>query len=170
MSHTTKINVEYKDKDSLGRAIEALGGKVIGDGSHRLFQGSVEGWAFTLPGWNYPCILGAGGSLSYDNYNGSWGDARLLTMLKDEYALRVAESYAASQGWMTQRQDREVVIFHPDGGVIKVTAAGVDASQFMGVSCVEACSGLEGALGSQSERSLKQEYYQRPQEIVIKSE
>lgn len=168
MSHTTKIKVEFRDRDRLGASILAIGGSIIGDGSHRLFAGNVQGWGFKLPGWSYPCILGADGSLSYDNYNGSWGKESVLDTLKGEYSLQVAESYCQGQGWMTERVNDVVRIYHPDGGIITVTAAGVDASQFMGENCVVACQGLEAAIGSQPERMLKNEYFQRPQEIVIK--
>jgi len=170
VSHTTKIKVEFRDKDKLGKAVEAMGGKVLGEGSHRLYGGTYEGFGFKLPGWNYPCILAADGSLSYDNFSGSWGDIRQLDALKGEYALQVAESVAMAQGWISERLADRLVIHHPDGGDIVVTAAGLDASQFMGADCVQACAALEQALGSQPERMLKAEYFNRPQEIIIKGE
>jgi hypothetical protein len=170
MSHTTKINVEFRDKDALGAAILALGGQVLGDGSHHLFAGNVTGFGFKLAGWSYPCVLGSDGALSYDDYHGSWGNVKDLDTLKGEYALQVAESVANAQGWIAQRSENSVVIHHPDGGIITVTAAGVDASQFMGSNCVQACASLEQALGSAPERMLKNEYFNRPQEIIIKGE
>ena len=81
MSHTTKINVEFKDKDSLGKAVLAIGGKVLGDGVHHLFSGNVQGWGFNLPGWRYPLILGVDGALFYDNYNGVWGESYKIDIL-----------------------------------------------------------------------------------------
>jgi hypothetical protein len=168
VSHTTKIKVEFKDKDSLSRAVEAIGGKILGEGNHRLYGGSYEGFGFVLPGWQYPCILGADGALSYDNYGGAWGKADVLDLLKGEYALQVAESVSLAQGWISERCGDAVIIHHPDGGTITVTSAGVDASQFMGANCVSACSPLELALGSAPERMLKTEYFNRPQEIIIK--
>ena len=71
---------------------------------------------------------------------------------------------------MYERNGAEVLIHHPDGGDIRVTASGVDASMFTGASCIEACAGLEAALGGSQERMLKAEYFNRPQEVVIKGE
>ena len=167
MSHTTKIKVEFKDKDKLSKAVEAIGGKVLGEGSHRLYSGHVSGFGFQLPKWSYPCILGEDNSLSYDNYGGSWGNPAVLDTLKGEYALQVAEGVAFAQGWMSERVEDRLIIHHPDGGDIVVTVQGVDASGFIGADCVSACQSLELALGSQPERMLKSEYFQRPQEIIV---
>ena len=166
MSHTTKIKVEFRDPDSLGAAVLALGGKVLGQGSHHLFGGNVQGFGFQMPSWHYPCILGADGSLSFDTYNGAWGNEADLALLKGEYSLQVAEKAANAQGWMSERRADEVIIYHPDGGIITVSARGVDASQFLGADCVSACAPIEQAIGSQPERSLKQEYFARNQEII----
>ena len=57
MSHTTKMKVKFKDKAILAKAIEAIGGKVLGEGIHRLYGGKEQGFGFNLPGWTYPLIL-----------------------------------------------------------------------------------------------------------------
>jgi hypothetical protein len=171
MSHTTKIKVEFRDKGALSDAVLRMGGKVLGDGQHRLYGGNQVGFGFTLPGWSYPCVLSADGELAYDNYGGSWGSAALLNTLTGEYALQAAYNAAVGQGWYCERLESSIEIHHPDGGVITVTADGaVDASRFLGPDCVTACAPIEGAIGSQSERTLKNEFYMKKQILLNNGE
>ena len=65
MSHTVKVRVELRDRDSLARAVVALGGEVLGQGTHRLFAGPEEGFGFKLKDWHYPLVLKENGELAY---------------------------------------------------------------------------------------------------------
>jgi hypothetical protein len=169
LSHTTKVKVEFLDTDALGAAVIALGGTVLGEGSWRLYQGYEVGFGFRLQGWQYPCVL-TGEELKFDTYNGRWGNEADLSRLNTEYALSVSMKAAQAQGWYCERSQDSVIIHHPDGGVITVTSQGVDASQFLGADCVSACAPIEGAIGSQSERTLKNEFYQTKQTILNRGE
>lgn len=171
MSHTVKVKVEFKDTGALARAVELMGGAVIGQGQHELYSGSEPGWGFTLPGWQYPLILRADGSLAFDDYHGYWGNVADLDRLKAEYALGAAEVAAQAQGWYCERVSGELMIYHPDGGVLRVNAEGtVDASQFTGPNCVLAAAPIEQALGTAGGHELKPEFYQVKQSLTLKGE
>jgi hypothetical protein len=169
MSHTVKIQVEFRDEKSLGAAVVALGGEVLGDGVHRLYGGAVTGLGFRLPGWSYPLVLGAMGELSFDDYGGCWGNRADLDRLRGEYALAVAEGVAQAQGWYCERVQGELVIYHPDGGTLRVSSEGVvDTSGFTGSSCAVASEPIEVALGRVELESRKVEYYHEVAGIKIK--
>lgn len=109
MSHTLKVKVEVKDAQALATATERVGGTVLGHGTHRLFQGSVEGFGVTLPGWHYPVVFNMGtGECSYDNYGGSWGKQSALDGLVHEYTTEVVAQGLAVQGISFYRTDTEV--------------------------------------------------------------
>jgi hypothetical protein len=169
MSHTVKIKVEFRDEKSLGAAVVALGGSILGMGEHRLYGGAVTGLGFSLPGWHYPLVLGAMGDLSFDDYGGRWGKVSDLDRLRGEYAFCVAEGVAQAQGWYCERVQNELVIYHPDGGVLKVSAEGVvDTSGFTGASCAVASEPIETALGRVELESRKVEFYHEVAGIKIK--
>lgn len=141
-SHTTTIKSEFKDYDILGGAVRAIGGNVLGMGTHRLFSESKTGFGFTLPGWNYPIVCEANGSLAFDNYNNRWGNQSDLDRLKGEYVIATAEQAAISQGWMCERVGEVLTIHHPSGGSLTVTANGAEANGFQGVGCHDALMSL----------------------------
>lgn len=161
MSHRVEVSIEFRDPDALGDAVVALGGKVIGHGTHTLFDGAVQGFAFSLPGWKFPLCLQADGKLVFDDYSGKWGDQKDLERLKGEYALAVAAAKCEELGWMTERQGDDLVIYHPSGGSIVVTKSGsVDANSFQGTGCDAAVTAIAEALGTETSRSCKTEYGQ----------
>jgi hypothetical protein len=141
-SHTATIKCAFNNPDALAAAVDAMGGKYLGRGIHKLFgSNKAEGLGFTLPGWRYPLVAN-GEALSYDDYNGSWGNVQDIERLKAEYSYRVAEQAAMAQGWATERTEQGLVIHHPSGGTMLVGTAGVDASGFLGVGCHEAIMAL----------------------------
>ena len=70
MSHTVKINVEFQDRAVLAAAVTAMGGKVIGEGTHTMYYGNPAevGFGFTLPNWRFPLVVRADNSLAFDDY------------------------------------------------------------------------------------------------------
>jgi hypothetical protein len=170
MSHTVKIKVEFRDEKSLGAAVLALGGSILGVGEHWLYGGAVTGLGFRLPGWCYPLVLvGAMGELSFDDYGGSWGNRADIDRLRGEYALAVAEGVAQAQGWYCERSQGDLIIYHPDGGVLRVSSEGVvDTSGFTGASCAIASEPIETALGRVELESRKVEFYHEVAGIKIK--
>lgn len=168
MSHTVTVRVEYRDLDALSAAVVALGGTVLGQGEHQLYQGTVSGWGAQLPGWRYPIVL-ADGDLAYDDYRGAWGDTALLERLRERYAVEAARRAASEQGWISEDQpDGSLVIYHPDGGTLQVSPSGeVEAAGFSGAGCVGAAAPIEQALGRPIDRSLAPEYYDARARVVV---
>jgi DUF2997 family protein len=161
MSHTVTVKVEYKNKEALAHAVEAMKGRALGEGSHRLFSNTVTGYGFQLPNWRYPVILTADGELSFDNYNGQWGHVKDLDQLKGQYTMSCAYLKAQELGWYAEINSDSVTIFHPSGGTIRVDASGtVDANNFAGTSCSSATEQIESAIGSRVSETLKPEYSQ----------
>ena len=137
MSHTAQIAEDYSHPEALTRAVEALGGQMIGQGTHRLFSSNETGIGFRLPGWNHPLIVRADHTLAYDNYNGRWGNVADLDRLHEEYSWALAEIAAQAMGWQTERTADGVCIFHPSDGTITVTGNDLDLTGFTGGSCME---------------------------------
>ena len=138
-SQTAKIQVDFNDPVSLKMAVESLGGKWLGMGTHRLYDGETIGFGFTMPNWRYP-LVAQDGQLAYDDYHGNWGNVADLEKLRSEYALVTAEQGAKLQGWLCERTaEGSLLIHHPQGGTLTVTASGlVDMTGFQGSGCHQA--------------------------------
>jgi hypothetical protein len=135
-SHTAKITVEYhKHIDALKAAVEAMGGTWLGEGTHKLFDGSKSGWGFRLPKWNYPLVVDASGQLSYDDYNGAWGKVADLDRLKGAFAVQAAYQNASALGWQTEMAGDKLIVHHPEGGQIEIDADKISTSGFQGGAC-----------------------------------
>jgi hypothetical protein len=160
MSHTVKVKVELKDRVALARVIVAMGGRVLGEGTHSLFAAAEQGFGFTLPGWQFPLVLKDNGELAFDDYKGAWGKVSDLDRLKDRYALSVARAAAEAQGWLCEEAPAGLTIYHPDGGTLTVRPDGtVDAAGFEGCGCTNATEAIERAMGSRQEEHIKDEYF-----------
>jgi hypothetical protein len=159
-SHTTTVKVEFRSMSALARAVERLGGRAIGEGSHRLYSSTEAGYAVQLPGWRYPIVARSDGQLAMDHYNGSWGDPRDIDRLTRVYILEAAREAADAIGWMiVAEDDSAITIAHPDGGTLTVHADGwCEAAGFCGADC-HATAPIEEALGRPIERLHTLEYY-----------
>lgn len=99
MSHTVTAKSTLSDKECLTVAVQALGGRVLGEGNHELFENSAEGFGFHLKNWSYPCVLKADNSLAYDDYGGRWGKVSDFDRLNQEYSVAVLSRTAQQQGY-----------------------------------------------------------------------
>lgn len=160
-SHTATVRVEFRDRDALGRAAERMGGRVIGEGEHRLFSTNEKGFAVQLPNWKFPIILREDGKLAFDNYNGAWGATADLESLTSAYAVEAARAAATAQGWMVQDEtDGSLIVFHPDGGTLTVSAGGkLEASGFTGSACHAPSEILTAAMGTVTSMENKPDFY-----------
>ena len=143
MSHTCTVKAEYTDMDAIHRAVEELGGQLLPDGAYRLYETTETGIGITLPGWRYPLVVRADGTLVYDDYHGAWGNVADLERLKTEYMISLAEINAGALGWQTTRDEIGLTIHHPSGGIILVTGETVDAAGFTGGVCATAINALQ---------------------------
>jgi len=99
MSHIVTVKTKVTDTRALVEAAERMEGvRVLGEGSHRLYQGAVDGLGIQLPGWNYPVVVKEDGTVVYDNYNGYWGDIDRLDELMQAYTVEKVKSEAALAG------------------------------------------------------------------------
>jgi hypothetical protein len=176
-SHTTKIRVEYTDREQLSLAVRAMGGKVLGMGSHQQYKGydpttggrvdnKITGFGFELPGWRYPVVLDSAGELHYDDYSGSWGNVADLVRLKAEYTFAATERAAVELGWTTERTVQGLTVNHPQGGVLTVSKDGIcETTGFQGAGCHEA----RETLGLKSDGPIvnKPEYGQMKQQCQL---
>jgi len=162
MSHTITAKIEFKDTESLTRAVEKLGGNVIGHGEHGLYETKERGLGFELPGWHYPLVAKSDGTLAYDDFNGQWGNVKDIDTLKCTYTLTAVEREAQSLGWQYEwTSDMGMRVYHPSGGVLNVSEDGViDADCFVGSACEEATTTLANAIGGVETSQRKPEYNQ----------
>jgi hypothetical protein len=193
MSHITKIKIQIKSLTALESAARTCGLELRKQNTYKWYGRSVgdyplpEGvtadqlgkcdYALAIPGNSHAYEVGVMTNpdgtfnLLWDFWQGGFGlqaaigndGNRLIT----EYTLEAAQEAAQSQGWYTERETESLKIYHPDG-LITVDASGtVDASNFHGQSCDQACSPIESSLGTTKERSNKTEYLQYNQKLNL---
>lgn len=169
MSHTLKIDIQFRDPDALAAAVQDLKGTLLGQGSHRLYEGLETGLGFNLPGWQYPLVAHQDGSLAYDDFEGTWGQVSDLDTLRERYAIHAARLAAERQGWYSQIEaDGSLLIFHPSGGTLCVGKSGtLEAQNFSGSSCSEATKPIAEALGQTTDETRKEAYTQTQQNVEI---
>lgn len=161
VSHTVTVKIELRDKSAIAAAVAAMGGQILGEGTHQLFNHqSATGYGFTLPGWMFPLVLTSTGELKYDDYNGHWGNVRDLDTLKGRYAIEAARAAADSQGWTSyDQEDGSLEVHHPSGGKMTVYSDGtVDNVGFIGSAC-NVAQVLEQAIGTPGDRQDKPEAF-----------
>ena len=98
MSHTMNINIELHDRAALEAACQRLGLTLV-EGRHKLYSTTEKGLAIHLQGWKYPIVVKEDGTVSYDNYNGSWGKIEELNKLRAYYGLEKAKIEARKKGY-----------------------------------------------------------------------
>jgi hypothetical protein len=99
MSHIVSIRTEIRDSAAVTAACTRLAWPVPVLGRHRLFSSQVQGLGVMAPGWQYPIVCDlASGQLSYDNYQGRWGDPAQLDRFKQSYAVEKTKLEARKQG------------------------------------------------------------------------
>jgi len=127
MSHIVTLKLQFSDPKCLALACGVLS-LPHRQGRHtvELFgASSVEAdFSVQLPGWRYPVAIDTrSGQVSFDTYNGQWGDIRQLHALSREYALQVVLQEPTVQdllfrGWTATRLEQ------PDGVVQLVLEEG----------------------------------------------
>lgn len=115
MSHTTELEVDFKDSAALKAAVEEVGGTWLGAAQVKLYDGTVVDAeaAFKLPAWQYPVAL-QGGRLHYDNYGGEWGPQATLDKVRQNYTRGVTVKTLKAKGYR--------VTEHVENGHIRVKA------------------------------------------------
>ena len=99
MSHIVKLQTKMTDPKAIAAACKRLGLDEPVQGTAKVYGTKVTGTVINLPGWNYPLVIEADGTVKYDNYRGSWGDEEKLNDFQQAYGLECARQMAQAKGW-----------------------------------------------------------------------
>lgn len=120
MSHLVSIkDVKLVNKEALQVALSRMNNvQQLGEGQHQLWGGNtVNGLGLRLQGknlageqcsaWTYPLVVKEDGTVTYDNYGGSWGKQILLDELVQQYSAAIVEMEAMQQGLSVESETQE---------------------------------------------------------------
>ena len=119
MSHIVQIQTEIRDPVAIRSACGRLRLPEPVFGETKLFSSSATGWGVQLPEWRYPVVADVNtGKLSFDNYNGRWGEQKELDSFMQGYAVEKAKIEARKKGHSVTEQQLE------DGSIKVVVQVG----------------------------------------------
>ena len=99
MSHVVTIEARLHDPAAVQAACRRLGLPQPVHGTATLFSGEATGLLVTLPDWQYPAVIDlASGLVSYDNYEGRWGEQHYLERFLQIYAAEKTKIEARRRG------------------------------------------------------------------------
>ncbi len=99
MSHIVEIKTEIRDEAAVKAACARLQIPAPEHKTCRLFSATATGLCVQLPGWQYPVVANLQtGQVSYDNYNGAWGEQKHLNAFLQAYAVEKARIEARKRG------------------------------------------------------------------------
>jgi hypothetical protein len=105
VSHVVRIKTEVRDAVAVQAACTRLRLPQPAWGTFELFNAPATGLAVRLPGWRYAVVCRPeSGELSYDNFNGAWGDLAQLHQFLQRYAVEKALLEARRQGHIANEQ------------------------------------------------------------------
>lgn len=105
MSHIVKVKTTIKNNECLRLACTQVGASAPEEGTCTIYGTTYTGVYFKLPGWRYPVCISNNGVLNFDNYQGSWGDKRVLDELLQRYTTNVSvRNLVRTQGARMQGQ------------------------------------------------------------------
>ena len=120
MSHIVEIKTEVRDEAAVKAACVRLQIPTPEHKTVRLFSATATGLCVQLPGWSYPVVANLQtGQVSYDNYNGHWGEQSKLNQFLQAYAVEKAKIEARKKGHMvteTSLQDGSIKVTVRVGG------------------------------------------------------
>ena len=99
MSHIVTIQTKVRDPRAVAAACIRLSLTQPVEGTAKPFSGAATGLLLQLPDWKYPAVLNlASGDVTFDNFNGSWGDQGHLDAFLQAYACEAAKLEAQRLG------------------------------------------------------------------------
>ena len=99
MSHTSHIEIEFKDLDCLALACKKLRYKYKRYGKYTFYNGATyDGFIVEIETWVCPIVI-KGNSITCDLHNGSWGDIKDLKKLKAYYGAEKVKAMAKEKGY-----------------------------------------------------------------------
>lgn len=120
MSHIVQIATQVKDEQAVRAACVRLQLATPEHKTVRLFNATATGLCIQLQAWSYPVICDtSSGKVSYDNYNGHWGEQARLNEFLQAYAVEKTKIEARKKGHTcseTRLEDGSVrVVVHVGG-------------------------------------------------------
>lgn len=120
MSHIVQIKTEVRDEAAVKAACTRLQLPAPETKTVRLFNATATGLCVELPDWQYPVVCNLQtGQVSYDNYNGLWGEQKHLNSFLQGYAVEKAKIEARKKGHSvteTSLQDGSIKVTVRVGG------------------------------------------------------
>jgi hypothetical protein len=105
MSHIVAIQTKVHDAAAVQAACQRLGLPEAVEGTASLYSGEATGLLVRLPGWHYPVVIDVlTGTLSYDTFEGRWGEEAQLGRLLQMYAVEKAKLEARKKGYQVSEQ------------------------------------------------------------------
>jgi hypothetical protein len=99
------IQTKIHDPMAVNAACQRLNLPAAVQGSAKLFSGEATGLVVQLPDWHYPAVIDTQtGDISYDNYNGQWGEQQHLDRFLQLYAVEKAKLEARKRGFSVTEQ------------------------------------------------------------------
>ena len=120
MSHIVEIKTEIRDEQAVKAACARLNLPLPEHKTVRLFNATATGLCVQLPGWSYPVVANLQtGQVSYDNFNGHWGEQKHLHEFLQGYAVEKSKIEAQQKGHMcseSRLQDGSIKVTIRVGG------------------------------------------------------
>ena len=105
MSHIVHIKTEVRDRGAVKAACIRNKLPAQAQGTAQLFSAEATGLIVQLPSWKYPVVCDVeSGQLSFDNYQGRWGDQKHLDRFLKSYAVEKTRRVARQKGHLVQEQ------------------------------------------------------------------
>jgi hypothetical protein len=99
LSHVVEIKTEVRDEAAVKAACVRLQIPTPEHKTVRLFSATATGLCIQLPQWQYPVVCNlATGQVSFDNYNGHWGEQKHLNSFLQAYAVEKSKIEARKRG------------------------------------------------------------------------
>lgn len=99
MSHLSQIKTAITNEAAICRACQVLELAQPARGEFAVYNTKAVGLGVNLRDWKYPVVINTDtGELSYDNFNGNWGQQDRLDEFCQRYALEVPRMAAEARG------------------------------------------------------------------------
>lgn len=119
-SETASVAVQFEDLETLATVVKAMGGQVLGHGTHQLWGKNEEtGYGFKLPGWVCNLVV-RDGELFFDSMLGTWAAKGDINKLTFGYAKEVAKQAAERLGWESEETETGLRTYHAEGGYLDI--------------------------------------------------
>jgi hypothetical protein len=119
MSHIVQIQTKVRDPAAIAAACHRLLLPPPVHGTAHLYSGEATGLLVHLPDWEYPVVIDtAEGTVTFDNFNGHWGDQAQLDSFLQIYAVEKAKIEARKAGHVvteTHLQDGSIKLQISEG-------------------------------------------------------